>query len=272
VKSTVWIGALLLCAVLGAQTPAAPPVAAPAENIENMNSIALYTWLPSGGPQLVGGKLAVDVTAQSIVLPSKPSQANGIVASFKAKGQSRVEVSYFDVKDSGSTIAERNLSFFGSIFAKGDYLSLDYRLRNLKVSWNYLTYPVPPLDSKFRIKTFWEVHYTQMRPVISAPLSTSLLALPVSANERILLPAGGIGFEYVPSPQHFRMEARFSGFGLPGKAAIWDGEGSFVARVKRIEIFAGEKAYHFRTNTGKDIYSQATLWGPYGGIRWVFRQ
>ena len=270
VKSIVWIGVVLLCPVLYSQpqTPQPQPVAAPEENIENMTSIGLYTWRPDGGPQLIGGALSPNPPAQSLVFPTKPSQANGIIATVRAKGESRVEISYFDVKDSGTSIASRNLSIFGSNIVAGDVLALDYHLRNLKVSWNYLTYPVPHLDSKFRFKTFWEFHYTQIRPVIAFPLKADP---PVTAQQRIFYPAGGIGFEYIPSPKHFRIEARGSAFGLPNRAVIWDGEGSMVGRFGPIEIFAGEKAYHFRTSPGKDIYMEGTLWGPYGGLRWVFR-
>jgi hypothetical protein len=179
-----------------------------------------------------------------------------------------VEVSYFDVKDSGNTLAPRDLSIFGAPIAAGDYLAMDYRLRDFKLSWNYLTYPVPPLDSKLRFKTLWEFQYVQMRPLIAFPISGGP---PVTASERILYPTLGAGLDYVPSPKHFRVDMRFSGFGLPGHAVLWDGEGSLVARIRRVEIFAGEKAFHFRTSPGKDIFMQGTLWGPYGGLRWVFK-
>jgi len=228
----------------------------------------LFNWMPSGGPAIIGGAQAVNVDAQSLVLPTKPSQALGIQFTLRAKGPTRIEISYFDVKDSGSTLAPRDLSIFGQPVAAGEYLAMDYRIRSAKFTWNYLTYPVPSLDSKFRFKTLWEVHYTQMVPRIAFPITGDF---PVSSKQYFILPAGGVGVEYVPSPKHFRMEARFSGFGLPGRTQFWDGEGSLVGRFGKVEVFAGMKAYHFRTSPGKDVYFQSTLYGPDFGLRWVFK-
>jgi hypothetical protein len=292
VKSIAWIGVCLLCSVLRAQTPAPPPapapsqtpaptptpapppppntpvVAPPEENIENMTSVALFHWLPSGASSLVGGAASVDPPGQSLVLPGKPSQANGITFTLRAKGPTRVELSLFDVRASGNTLALRGLSIFGSNTQAGDYIAMDYRLRNLKLTWNYLTYPVPSLDSKLRLKTLYEVHLTQFMPVLAFPFKVDP---PVSSQQTLIYPAFGLGLEYVPSPKHFRTEIRFTGFGIPGHAALWDGEGSLVGRFGPMEIFAGEKAYHFRTSPTRDIYVQSMLWGPYGGVRWVFR-
>jgi hypothetical protein len=293
VKSIAWIGVFLLCSVLGAQTPAqqpastttqapptqpapvpqAPPppslptLTTPEENIENMTSIALFNWQPNGGPSLIGGRDSTNADAQTLELPTRPSQANGLMLTLRAKGPTRLEFSYFDVRDNGNLVAGRALGLFGATIPQGDPLILDYRLRVAKITWNYLTYPVPATDAKFRLKTLWEVQYVVIRPDISFPLLDNL---PTTAQRKIIYPTFGLGAEYVAS-KHFRMEARFSGFGLPHKATIWDGEGSLVGRFGPIEIFGGAKAYHFKTSPNTDIYAEGTLWGPYGGLRWVFR-
>jgi hypothetical protein len=233
-----------------------------------MTSVALYNWRPSGGPSLIGGTNSVNALAQTLGELGKPSQANGILLTLRAKGPTRLELSYWDMRNTSDLIAPRDLSVFGANISAGDYLAVDYRIRSAKLSWNYLSYPVPTLDAKLRIKTLFEVQYTTMTPGIVFPFKVDL---PVKTTSRILLPTFGLGAEYVLSPKHFRMEARFSGFGLPGHSVIWDGEGSLVGRFGSVEIFGGMKGYHFRTSTKTDIYMDATLWGPNAGLRWVFR-
>jgi hypothetical protein len=295
VKSMVWIGVFLLCSVLGAQTPAPPappvqstpqapatppeqqpapqtqppaiPAAAPAEVLENMTSFALYNWRTSGGMSLLGGTNSTNAADQTLKLPNNPIQANGATLTLRAYGPTRLEVSYFDVRNTGNVIGPGNLSLFGLTVSPGDYLVVDYRIRNAKVTWNYLTFPVPALDSKLRIKTLWEVQYTVIRSYISSPTTASF---PAAKQEKIIYPTFGLGVEYVAS-KRFRMEARFSGFALPSHSVIWDGEGSFVGRFGHLEVFGGMKGYHFRTGTATDIYMQGTLWGPNAGLRWVFR-
>jgi hypothetical protein len=265
VKSILWIAPLVLCSIGTAQqTPA--PAAPPAENIEDMVSIGVYYWKPNGGPGLKPGLTSGDPAAQMLGLPSNPSRADGLVVTIPAKGFSRVELSYFEALDHNFSTAPRNLLFFDTNIVAGDPILSSYKLTNFKVSWNYLTFPAPPLDARFRIKTFWEVQYTSIKPEIDDPLTD----FPAVKRFNIIYPTAGLGLEYIPS-KHFRVEARGSAFGLPKRAQIWDGEGSAVVRLGGLEIFAGEKLYHFRTSTQKDVFVEGTLAGPYGGVRWVFR-
>ena len=261
-----------LCSILGAQQapapPAPPPQQQPPENIERMFSIGLYDWLPSGGPKLNGGTLAVVPPSHDLKLPTKPYRAYGAMITFPTKGSSRLEISYLTLNDRGNALAPTDLGFFGGTVPAKEPLSMDYSLRHLKVSWNYLTYPNPPQDAKLRIKTLWEVHFLQVKPTIVETVTAP--DLPLSENQRIILPAVGLGLEYVPS-KHFRMELRGSGMGFPKRSALGDGEGTAVVRLGSLEIFAGMKALYFRTSPKKETFVNGTLWGPYGGIRWVFR-
>ena len=60
---------------------------------------------------------------------------------------------------------------------------------------------------------------------------------------------------------------------FPHRSALADAEGSAVVRVRRLEIFAGGKCLHFKTSPKKhDTYISGTLWGPEGGVRWVFNR
>jgi hypothetical protein len=58
---------------------------------------------------------------------------------------------------------------------------------------------------------------------------------------------------------------------IPHHSAIGDAEGTVVIRIRSLEIFAGGKTLYFKTSPQSDTYTKGTLWGPYGGLRWVFR-
>jgi hypothetical protein len=276
---------LLVCSILGAQQAAPPAPAAPApaaqapaaqapaaqaqepENIDRMLSFGLYDWLPNGGPALRGGVNPVDTTSHDLNLPKRPHRAYGAMVTFPAKGNTRIEISYLTLSGSGHVTAPQEIGFFGGTVPKGEPLFAEYSLRHLKLAWNYLTYPNPPQDAKLRIKTLWEFHYVQFKPTVFETVTAP--DLPLAASQRIILPAVGLGLEYVPS-RHFRMEARGSGMGWPNHSGIGDGEASLVVRVRRLEFFAGMKALYFRTSPKQETYSKGFLWGPDGGIRWVF--
>ena len=142
-----------------------------------------------------------------------------------------------------------------------------YSLRHLKLSYNFLTYPNPPQDAKFRVKTLWEFHYLQVKPTVTETVTAPFQ--PLTASQSIKLPAVGLGVEYVAS-RHFRLELRGSGMALPHRSSLADAEGTAVVRVRSLEFFVGGKFLHFRTSAKQDTYISGTVWGPDAGMRWVF--
>ena len=257
------------------QAPAAQPpiqiqgpvVQAP-EDVDRMLSISAYDWLPSGGPRFRGGIQAPPSPPHDLRLPQKPSKAYGAMLTVPMKGSTRLELSYEALYDRAGVFAPTDVGLFGATIAKGEPLDMFYDLTHAKVSWNYLSYPNPPQDAKFRFKTLWEFHYMKMKPTVV--LAATAPDLPVTESLSIYLPAVGAGIEYVPS-RHFRMELRGSGMGWPKRSAVGDGEATAVVRVRRLEIFAGGKALYFRTSPKKETFVESFLWGPYGGVRWVFK-
>lgn len=250
------------------QSPAKAPVQPQAsDTIERMLSVGIFDWVPGGGPSLHAGTLAVLPPPHELQLPKKPSRAYGVLFTIPTKGSTRLEISYLNVSDHGNAPAPTDLGLFGGTVAKGEPLAMDYRLRHLKVSWNYLTYPNPP-DAKFRVKTLWEFHYIQVKPAVFATVTSP--DVPLSQSQRVLLPAVGLGMEYMAS-RHFRLELRGSGMAFPRRSTIGDAQGDAVVRLGRVEVFVGGKFLHFRTSPKNDTYISSTLWGPQAGIRWVFK-
>ena len=187
-----------------------------------MLSIGLFDWIPSGGPSLHAGTLAILPPPHELTLPTKPYRAYGVMVTIPTVGSSRLELSYLTLNDRGSAPAPTDLGLFGGTILQGEPLSMAYSLRHLKASWNYLTYPNPP-DAKLRIKTLWEFHYMQIKPTVTATVTAP--DQPLAGSQRILLPAVGLGIEYVAS-KHFRLELRGSGMAFPHRSAIGDAEGN----------------------------------------------
>jgi len=234
-----------------------------------MLSISLYDWVPSSASTgLHAGSQAILPPPHELTLPGKPYRAYGVTVTMPMKGSTRLEFSYLTMNDRGNSTAPTDLGLFGGVIAAGEPLSSSYSLRQLKMTWNYLTYPNPPQDAKFRVKTLWEVQFVQLYPSVTATVTAP--DQPLTVTQRIILPTLGLGMEYVPS-KRFRMEMRGSGMTFPHRSTLGDAEGSAVVRVGRMEIFAGGKVLHFKTSPKSDTYMRGTIWGPFGGLRWVFK-
>ena len=193
-----------------------------------MLSIGLFDWIPSGGPSLHAGTLATLPPPHELTLPTKPYRAYGVIVTIPTVGSSRLELSYLTLNDRGSAPAPTDLGLFGGTIPQGEPLSMAYSLRHLKASWNYLSFPNPP-DAKFRVKTLWEFHYMQIKPTVTETVTAP--DQPLAGSQRIMLPAVGLGIEYVAS-KHFRLELRGSGMAFPHRSAIGDAEGTAVVRVR----------------------------------------
>jgi hypothetical protein len=234
-----------------------------------MFSIALFDWIPfSAHTGLHAGAQAVLPPPHEVTLPGKPYRAYGVMVTFPTKGNSRLEFSYTTLSVNGNLHAPTDLGLFGGTIPQGEPLATSYSLRHLKLSYNFLTYPNPPQDAKFRVKTLWEFHYLQLYPSVTATVSGPFQ--PLTQTQSIKLPAVGLGMEYVPS-RHFRLELRGSGMMIPRRTTLADAEGSAVVRIRSLEFFAGGKFLHFKTSSQQDTYMRGTIWGPDAGVRWVFQ-
>lgn len=234
-----------------------------------MFSIGLSDWVTSSASAgLHAGSQAILPPPHELTLPGKPYRAYGVLVTLPMKGSSRLEFSYDTLNANGNILAPTDLGLFGGVIAQGEPLHTTYSVRHLKMSYNFLTYPNPPQDAKLRIKTLWEFHYLQLKPGVTATVSAP--DQPVTQSQRIILPAVGLGLEYVMS-KHFRLEMRGSGMAFPHRSTLGDAEGDAVVRLGSIEIFVGGKFLHFKTSPKSDTFMSGTIWGPDAGVRWVFK-
>ena len=160
-------------------------------------------------------------------------------------------------------------------------VSTNYRIQNFKASFEYLTWPFPVESRRFRLKTLWQVQYTQIRSIFNAPLlpltdssgnvltdsSGNPLSYVGQKTRPLILPTFGIGMAEYISPR-VRLEVNGSGFGIPKHGNLWDADASANFRLSHFELRVGAKAFHFRTSASADYYSHATLMAAFAGIRW----
>ena len=267
----------------------APPPSSPKPPAINLHdtggdaySIEPLIWLTKEPPNLLLGlasKQSIVDPTTGIVTPGQSVPGNlqfpgqspyalGAVITIPTTHENSIQLSGFRLDGHGDTTETQNLILFGNAFTNGDLLLTTYRVQNLKLSWNYLTYPYPSRGAKLRIKTLWEVQYTGISTVVNAP--NDINAIPTAGVKDIIYPTFGLGVEYHPA-KAVRLEAKASGFGFPHHADLWDIEGSVVVRVGPFEALGGGKGYHFKTSPDKDQYFAQTLWGPYVGLRWIWR-
>lgn len=255
--------------------PAPPPAPTPPpanrggyDPSENPFFIEVFGFLPHAKPDLLGGKQATDQTAESLRNLGKTRVGEGVMIAFPAGKGNLIEVSGFQDKGRGGPISPQAVTLFGTTFAKGDVISTAYTLRNIKVSFNYLSYPAPPGDSKWRFKTLYEVQYVSFHSSYNSASEASPLS--VIGNKGLFLPTFGVGLNYLAS-KNFHIEMRASGFAIPHHAVLWDAEATAVIRAGHLNILVGGKGFHFKTSPAAEEYFRSTLYGPFAALRYTFR-
>jgi hypothetical protein len=228
-------------------------------------SIGAFYWLSNGPADLLAGKNSTNPAVQNLVLPRFDKRSPGIRITTPAGKYNRLEISGFQAQSSGSSKATMDLNLFGNPFANGDILQTNLRVRNVKVSWNYLMYPAPP-TSKIRFKALFEFQYVSARTTISAPLDNN--ATNTQGTRSLFLPTLRVGTDIVLS-KHFKVEVKGSGFAIPHRSYIVDAEGAAVVRAWHVELAGGGRYYHFRTSPNSDQYIHGSMFGPFVSLRFL---
>jgi hypothetical protein len=266
-----------------AQQPAPPPPPAPAQQNPTVTepfftgdgvSLTLFYWLSKAHPSMGTGTQNYNLTPSNLSTMGDNKPAPGFIASFPAGKHNTVRISYFRMQGDGNTTSPAAVNIYGTDFNQGDYLATRYTLQNAKISLDYLSWPFPLKNAKFRIKTLWEIQATWIRSSIDAPLRTGSVDTagnPIQTTaigtNWFLYPSLGMGFDYLAS-KNFRVEGRASGFALPGFSNLYDVEITGNYRVGHFEVEVGGKVFHFKTSPRHVEYVHATFPGLYAGLRW----
>ncbi len=237
-------------------------------------SVTLQYWQAVGHPTMGTGHANTSGEPSTLDYGGKPRPSPGAVVSVPVGKHHAIRVRYFRMQGIGNPTAPEPVIIFGTNYYQGDYLATNYLLQNLKISLDYLSWPFPIKDSKFHIKTLWEVQYTNIKTNVDAPLrhgetdaSGNAITTTASGEDWFIFPSFGLGIDYLAS-QKLRFEARASGFIFPHGSTLWDTEASLNYRFGKFEIEGGAKAFHFKTSPAHNEFVESTFPGVYVGLRW----
>jgi hypothetical protein len=241
-------------------------------------------WLPQQQPTFNKGRNSGIVDNSFITMQGTPKLAEGAEFGLALGLHNMLRFSYFQSRASGDFTTGADTVAFGQIYTAGTLVSTNYQIQNLKLSFDYLTWPYPVESRRFRLKTLWQVQYTSAKAGFDAPL------LPlVDANGNPLIDANGNPISYAASETkwfiiptlglsateyltpNIRFEASADGFAIPRHSALYEGESTLNVRVSHFELRGGAKLFHFKTSTSQDFYMKGTLASVFFGIRWYSR-
>jgi hypothetical protein len=249
----------------GAKKPAEPDYPDP-----RSLSVELFYWqtVPGSGPDIQAGKLATGYSSLFGLGKSKPAPGIDVRLPITRTGELRFEG--FLNKGTGNQKAPLDTTVFGTSFATGDYLSTQYQITTGKLYLDDLLHPYKFPVSKFRLKSLWAIRYLKVKSTIDAPLSTSTSLTTGTGSQQIFLPEFGIAAEYALA-RHVLLRVDGSGFGLPKKSYVWDGNATVSYRHGQWSVEGGFKALGFRTSPAKEVYVRDILQGGFVGIRYNWK-
>jgi len=194
-------------------------------------------------------------------------------------GHHFLRFSYFQIAGAGHTTAPTNLTLFSQAYSPGDYLNTTNKVQNAKLSFDFMSFPFPAKSTGIRIRTLWEMQYTDIKSFIDAPLKPYPLnsagapvatTYAVNGGYSIIYPSFGIGIEDAVS-RRLLIEANASGFWFPHRSDIWDAAADLKYSFGPIELAVGVKGFHLKTSPRKEQYYGGSFDGAYVGLSWHFR-
>jgi len=229
--------------------------------------VGLFYWftVPGTGPDIRGGKLATGF--ESLYGLGKSHQTPGFELSFPVSRTGSLHAEAWRNVGSRDQTAPDDTVLFGTTFLTGDKLATNYKTNSVKIYLDDLLYPHKFPVSKFRLKSMWGVQYVYFKTSVDATNITA--GLSAAGSRTLVLPSIGAAAEYAISP-HVLLRAGGSGFGLPHKSVIWDGEATISVRQRKVEFVGGLKAFHFKTTPAKEQYISQEIYGGFVGLRYHF--
>ena len=239
------------------------------------------TWFPKEQILFDRGRASTFTGASKLTMPGKPKYAENAEIGMAVGLHNTLRLVYTNVRAYGSLTTPTDTVAFSQTYTAGTLITSNYNMTHVRLSYEFLTWPYPVGSRKFRLKTLWQVQYTQVRTNFDSPLkyydSSGNLILDSSGNVASLAAAGtrhifspmlGLGAYYYPS-RHIRLEANASGFAWPHRYDVWAGDASLNLRLTgHLEIRLGGRAFGFKTSTKGDFYSRGHFASALVGLRW----
>ena len=243
--------------------------------------IGLEGWFPTQQPIFNKGAQSNYTDSSLITMQGRPKEAENVEFGFAVGLHNTLKLNYTDFRAAGDFTTPVDVVAWSQTYTAGTYVSTNYRTQSIRLSYEYLTWPYPVGSRKFRLKTLWQVQYTQIDSTFDSPLEyydsngnpvldTNGIPVKLSAGRyrHIFSPMFGLGTYYYPS-RHFRVEFNGSGFGWPHRFSIWDTDGSLNIRVvPHFEIRLGGRAFGFKTSPNASYFLKGIFASAFVGVRW----
>lgn len=239
-------------------------------------------WFPIADVVMDKGHASSNVPYYAQVsLQNNPKIAQGVDIGVALGLHNAIKMSYFEGRAAGDLTPGVQTYLWTMLYPNGTLLSTSYRLQDLKLSFEYLTWPYPVESRRFRLKTLWQVQYIGARTAFDNPTlplfdsngapfldsNGNPISYATEGSKWYVTPTLGIGTEYWQS-KRLRFETSTSGFAIPHHSTTLDGEASVNYRFGHWELKAGIKAFHFKTSPTADFFMRGTLYSGMLGIRW----
>jgi hypothetical protein len=236
---------------------------------------------PTNSPIFDKGRASGITTSSLITFQGRPKLGESAEIGFAIGLHNALVVSGFNTRAAGDFTSATTLTMWSQAYDPGVLISTNYHLQELKLSFEYLTWPYPVESRHFRLKTLWQVQYVNVNTGFDAPLlpvtspsggpligaNGTPVSYQVNGARWFLTPTLGLGAtEYLS--KFVRLELNGSGFALPRRWTIWDTEGSINFRFGHFELGGGARAFHFKTSTNGPYYIRGTLIVPQVSLRW----
>jgi hypothetical protein len=237
-------------------------------------SIGLIGWRPFGDQFLDKGKASTFTASSLLKLANSQHGTYGVEVGVAAGLHNTIKASYFYSKTNGNVTPSVDTVIFGQVFSAGEHMTTNSKLSDVKLSYEYLTWPYPVERRHFRLKTLWQMQYITLRSIYDDPVRSAtpdvngaITSVAVLGSKSFFSPAFGLGIhEY--ATRNFHFEADVSGFALPHRFQLLDIETTIGYRVGHIDVRGGFKFLHFRTSPQQDYFYRGTLSGAFVGVRW----
>ena len=199
-------------------TPAPPPKIIPPEQMyetsDGHTSLKLFYWFAQVDPTMMTGKAAATNVDSTVSFAGTTKPTPGVELSVPAGKNNSIRISYFRSQGSGNSNAvtppnTRGEVVWGANLSPGDYLSTSYKIQSAKISLDYLSWPFPLENRRFRFKTLWEVQYLNINSSVAAPYapitdsSGNDIQTSGSGSNWFIWPSFGVGVE-IMATKHFR--------------------------------------------------------------------
>ena len=243
--------------------------------------LGVTMWFPVQGPVFDKGHAATFTDPSRLTMQGKPKYAEGAEIGIALGLHNSLHISYFQDSAAGTFTNAQEIQVWNQVYTAGNLVSTNYKLRTVKASFDFLTWPYPVESRKFRLHTLWGVQYTTIKTGFDLPLlplvdsagnpitdaSGNAVDYSTSGTKSLVLPSFGIGLSQYLS-RHVRLEGNASGFAIPHHATTWDADASLNLRAGHWELRVGAKALHFKTSTKADFFLRGTQTSGFVGLRW----